>query len=315
MCPPNHFRARQDAQVPQSKLPDAGVHLQAWGCELLGTALLLLGGLSAIRIDFGPHSPLEGLSTSPRLLITGLLFAGSGSLIAISPLGRRSGAHLNPVVTLAFWTQKTVHWHDLLGYAVSQLLGALLGTGLVLLVWGHAAVRLGVTQPGSGTSPMGVVAIEMIMTALLTLAILLMTSSARTARWTPLLLWGLIAALVWQGAPYTGTSLNPARSAGPALIAPHLAHLGLYIAGPLLGSALAVASYALLRDLHTVTAKLFHDPRYPSTLASQLPTSGGSPQLPDGCSPSSPPTTGHRRDLPNWPQTQGDDGHRRPGPL
>lgn len=262
--------------VPQSKPPDAGLHLQVWGCELLGTALLLLGGLTAIRIDFGADSPLDGLSTSARLLITGLLFAGTGSLVAVSPLGRRSGAHLNPVVTLAFWTQRAVHWHDLLGYVISQLLGALLGTGLVLLLWGHAAVRLGVTQPGSGTSPIGVVALEMLMTALLILTILLMTSSARTARWTPLLLWGLIAALVWQGAPYTGTSLNPARSTGPALLTPHLAHLGLYMAGPLLGSALAISAYALLQDLHTVTPKLFHDPHYPSTLASELPTSGDS---------------------------------------
>lgn len=265
--------------MPDSKPPDAGLHLQVWDCELLGTALLLFGGLNPIWIDFGAHSPIDGLGTSARLLITGLLFAGTGSLVTISPLGRRSGAHLKPVVTLAFWTQRAVHWHDLLGYVISQLLGALLGTGLVLLVWGHAAVRLGVTQPGSRTFPVGVVAIEMLMTALLILTILLMTSSARTARWTPLLLWGLIAALVWQGAPYTGTSLNPARSAGPALLAPHLAHLGLYFAGPLLGSALAVGGYALLRDLHTVTARLFHDPHYPSTLASELPTSGDGRRL------------------------------------
>lgn len=111
--------------MPTPNQPRGGLHLQVWGCELLGTALLLPGGLSAIRLDFGTPSPLDGLGTSPRLLITGLLFAGSGSLVAISPLGRRSGAHLNPVVTLAFWTQRSVHWHDLIGYVVSQGLGAL----------------------------------------------------------------------------------------------------------------------------------------------------------------------------------------------
>lgn len=101
--------------MPGSKPPDAGLHLQVWGCEFFGTALLLFGGLTAIWIDFGAHSPIDGLGTSARLLITGLLFAGTGSLVTISPLGRRSGAHLNPVVTLAFCTQRAVHWHDLLG--------------------------------------------------------------------------------------------------------------------------------------------------------------------------------------------------------
>jgi len=96
--------------------PQPGLHLVEWSCELLGTALLLLGGLSAVCLDFGPRSPLRGLGSSVRLLLTGLLFAGTGSLLAISPLGRRSGAHLNPVVTLAFWTQRKVHPHDLAGY-------------------------------------------------------------------------------------------------------------------------------------------------------------------------------------------------------
>ncbi len=76
--------------------PQPGLHLAEWSCELLGTALLLLGGLSAVCLDFGPHSPLRGLASSVRLLLTGLLFAGTGSLLAISPLRRRSGAHLNP---------------------------------------------------------------------------------------------------------------------------------------------------------------------------------------------------------------------------
>jgi aquaporin Z len=60
-----------------------------------------------------------------RLLITGFLFACTGSLVTVSPLGRRSGAHLNPAVTLAFWTRRHVHPHDLAGYTVSQVIGAL----------------------------------------------------------------------------------------------------------------------------------------------------------------------------------------------
>ena len=94
------------------------------------------------------------------------------------------------------------------------------------------------------------------MTAALVLVVLLMTSRTRTARWTPLLLWPVIAALVWQGAPYTGTGLNPARSLGPALLAPLLGPYWVYAAGPRLGGALAVGAFALLRDRHVLTAKL-----------------------------------------------------------
>jgi len=264
-----HARADQPAAQPAR----GGPHPVEWACEAVGTAVLLLAGLSAVCLDFGPHSPLRALPTSPRLLLTGLMFAGAGSLLALSPIGRRSGAHLNPVVTAAFWTQGKIHPHDVAGYVISQLVGAVAGTAVVAVLWGHEAnaVDLGATAPGNGVSDSLAVTIEAGMSALLILVILLMTSSAATARWTPLVLWPLIATLVWQGAPYTGTSLNPARSLGPALLAPLLRPYWVYVAGPTLGGALAVAFFASLRERHVVTAKLFHDPTYTSTFASSLP--------------------------------------------
>lgn len=255
--------------------PSAGWHWPEWLCEAVGTALLLLGGLSAVFLDFGPNSPVAPHlpSSSARLLLTGLIFAGSGSLVAISPLGRRSGAHLNPAVTLAFWTQGRVHPHDLTGYVASQLIGALGATALLSVLWGRnaRALHLGATAPGHGLSAPAAAVIEMVMTAGLVLLILLMTSSSRTARWTPLATWVLVAALVWQVAPYTGTSLNPARSFGPAVLAPLLRPFWAYVVGQLSGSLLAVGIFALFRTRNTVTAKIFHDPRYTSTLGSDLP--------------------------------------------
>jgi aquaporin Z len=247
-----------------------------WGCEFLGTAILLAGGLSAVFLDFGPSSPIAPRlpSMSARLLLTGLLFAGTGSLVALSPLGRRSGAHLNPAVTLGFWTQRKVHPHDLAGYVTAQILGAITSVAVLRLVWGHTAraLHLGATQPGNGFSALDAAGLECLMTASLVLMIFFMTSSARTARWTPLGNWLLVATLVWQGAPYSGTSLNPVRSLAPALLAPETRHLWAYIAGPLTGALLAALVFSLFRTTNTLTAKLFHDPRYPSTLASELPT-------------------------------------------
>jgi aquaporin Z len=237
---------------------------------------LLGGGLSAVYLDFGPHSPVAAhlASHGARLLLTGLLFAGTGSLVALSPLGRRSGAHLNPAVTLGFFTQRKVHPHDLVGYIIAQLLGALAAVALLRAAWGHTAtaLHLGATQPGDGFSALDAAGLEAVMTAGLVLMIFFFTSSVRTARWTPLGNLALVAALVWQGAPYTGTSLNPARSLAPALLAPEPTDLWAYCVGPLSGALLAALIFSGFRDRHVLTAKLFHDPRYANTLGSELAT-------------------------------------------
>ena len=83
----------------------------------------MIGGLSAVMLDFGPGAWMKDLlpSISSRLLLTGLLFGATGSLVAVSPLGRRSGGHLNPAVTLGFWLTRTVHVQDLIGYSTAQL--------------------------------------------------------------------------------------------------------------------------------------------------------------------------------------------------
>ncbi len=118
------------------------------------------------------------------------------------------------------------------------------------VAWGHTArsLHLGATQPGRGLNALDAAGLEALMTAALVLMIFFFTSHARTARWTPLGNWLLVATLVWQGAPYTGTSLNPARSIGPALLAPQLADLWVYLAGPLAGALLAVAVFAACRN-------------------------------------------------------------------
>jgi aquaporin Z len=256
-------------------VPQAGWHWIEWLCEFAGTALLLLGGLSAVCLDFGSGSAVTRAipSHSARLLITGLLFAGTGSLVAITPWGRRSGAHLNPVVTLSFWLRGHVHPHDLVGYIGAQIAGAFAGTALIRLLWGHVAtsVKLGVTQPGRGLDAFDAALVEGLMTALLVATIFTMVASPRRARWTPLALWPTIAILVWQGAPYTGTSLNPARSLAPAAMFPLWSNFGVYLVGPVLGGLVAVAVFGFLPGVETLTAKLYHDPAYPSPFGSALP--------------------------------------------
>lgn len=249
--------------------PKGGFHWIEWGCELLGTALLLIGGLSAVTLDFMPGSPVAAVapSVSLRLLITGTLFAGTGSLVAVTPFGRRSGAHINPAVTLAFWITRHVHRDDLLGYVAAQLTGGLAGFGIAFLLWRGqlAAVHLGETVPGAGVPAAAALGLEGAMTAALVGLIFCFVSRPETARWTPVATWVLVAVFVWRVAPLTGTSLNSARSLGPDLAAGALRVYWIYVAGPLGGAALA-AGIARALDARLHTAKMFHDAAYRSTL-------------------------------------------------
>jgi aquaporin Z len=254
--------------------PRPGVHLVEWGCEAAGTMLLLVGGLSAVCLDFGRGSWVAAQvpSSSLRLLITGALFAATGSLIAVSPLGRRSGAHLNPAVTLAFRITGHVHPHDLAGYWVAQFAGALAGAWLVSVLWGGtaASIHFGVTHPGGGLSGAGALGVELLMTAILLVVILAFVSSRRLMRWTPLATWVVVTVLVWQGATHTGTSLNPARSAGPAIIAVDFSDLWVYFAGPLLAAAIVAGLVRLVPRWTPLTARMFNDVRYPTTMGTAV---------------------------------------------
>ena len=267
--------AATDPAMVAARPPMPGLHLPEWGAEFLGTMLLVLGGLSAVCLDFGPGSPVADRipSVSARLLLTGALFAGSGSLVAVSPLGRISGAHLNPAVTLAFWATGHVHRNDLAGYVAAQCAGAVTGTLLLAAVWRDTARALayGRTAPAPGVGDLAATGLETLMTLALVLTIFALVSSPRSARFTPLGTWVVVTLAVWRGAPDTGTSINPARSLGPDLVAWWFGSYWVYVAGPLLGGLLAaVAVRGLAQHRRLLTAKLFHDPRYRTVFRTRL---------------------------------------------
>jgi aquaporin Z len=272
---PRASRAVDLAAAPMAPSPQpahAGFHWRIWGAEAAGTALLVLGALSSVALVLGDGSPVAGASESVRLLLTGVLVGLTVTLIVISPLGRLSGAHLNPAVTLAFRIVGRVSGHDVVGYLLAQLAGALAGALVFRLLWGSVALSVdgGVTHPAVATP--AAIGIEVGMTGLLVAMIFVFVSRERLMRWTPLMLWLLLGVLVWQGSPYTGTSLNPARSAGPAAAFSDFADLWLYLLAPVVG---AVVVALLWQRRHPAnqpkTAKLFHDPRYPSSLRCDLP--------------------------------------------
>ena len=246
------------------------LHWPEYAAELLGTAFLVFAGVSAVVFDFGTGSPLAQVlpDAGIRRLITGRLFAGSGALVAISPLGRLSGGHINPAVSLAFWMQGKMHHLDLGGYILGQLLGAVAGSLLVVLVWGGraASVGYGTTLPGTGHPLWMVFLAEASLSFLLVLSIFVFVSHHRLMRWTPLMVWILVAVMVWLEAPISGTSLNPARSFGPALVSWLWSSHWLYWVAPPIGALLAVGAFRLLTagERDVLTGKLFHVSHYRS---------------------------------------------------
>jgi aquaporin Z len=252
-----------------------GFHWRIWAAEAAGTALMVLAILCAATLTLGDGSPLtEALpGEGARFLALGLLIGPAIALIAVSPLGRLSGAHINPAVTLGFFALGRVSRHDLAGYIAAQLGGGLAGALVARLLLPEPALRSiggAVTHPSVPAAT--AVALEAGMTAILLGVVLGFVSSERLARWTPLALVPLLTTIIWLGSPLTGASLNPARSEGPALAFGDVADLWLYLAAPCAGALAVGLAWRFAPSPRT--AKLFHDPRYPCTLATQMPAAG-----------------------------------------
>jgi len=238
--------------------------LRAYLAEFIGTALLVLIGLSAVIFINGVGSPVLRLlpGAGGRRALAGFLFGTTGCLVTLSPVGEISGAHLNPMVSVAFWLRHNMKFRNMLGYIGAQMAGAALGC-LPLLWWGAQGQSLdyGATLPGS--LPAAFVG-EAWATFCLIAVILLFTSHVRLRDFTPFTMPVLYGFLVWVEAPVSGTSTNPARSFGPALVSSIWAGYWLYWLAPLTGVLLAVLlfKFGWLKHLRSDMAKLYHFAAY-----------------------------------------------------
>jgi aquaporin Z len=228
--------------------------------EYLGTALLLLIGLSAVCADFAVRSPVVSAlpDESMRRLLTAVIFAGVLTAIVYSPLGRRSGAHLNPAVTLAFWLLGKITARSAMFYVAAQIAGGLTGAALVLALWGEWAtnVHVGATVPKAGGPFVALVA-ETAMVFLLVGVILTFVDRPRLMALTGVAAGTLVAVFVFVEAPVSGASLNPARTLGPAVVGGTFTDLWVYLVGPPLGALLVALLYRHRRST-VACGKLFH---------------------------------------------------------
>jgi len=245
------------------------LHWSEYLSEFFGTAIMMAIGIGAVVFMWSAGSVMtEVIPSEPwRRLATGVLFAGGGTAVVLSPLGQRSGGHLNPAMTLAFWLRGKITHTDAAMYVLAQTLGAVLGVLIVEAVAGEAAatVNLGMTTPGLGYSATVALAAELVITFSLIFLVFWAVDRRSVAPFTPYLAGVLIAFLVMIEAPISGTSLNPARSLAPAALMGMFDHLWLYFVGPIVGAVLAVGVYRGIGGEKTATgcAKLHHTDQYP----------------------------------------------------
>jgi len=228
--------------------------------EFLGTALLLLGGLSLVIFMFGSGSPMAKLIPEVKLrqVITGFLFGSIGASIALSPIGKLSGAHINPAVTMVFWLFKKIEGRLAITYILAQMTGAIAGC-LPLLLWGSLgrSIDFGVTIPGAGYSLQTVLLGEVITTFSMVSLLVIFIGFRKIRQFTPYMFPFLYSIMVPLEAVISGTSTNPARSLGPAVISGQWEGWWIYLAGPMAGALLASLACSLLAKRITI-AKLYH---------------------------------------------------------
>lgn len=236
------------------------LHWREYSAEFLGTALLLLFGLSLVILIFGDGSPVAQIipNFKIRQMITGFLFGSIGALIAISPIGKVSGAHVNPVVTLAFRLMGKLNVRTTLGYIIVQLAGAVVGSW-PLLIWGSLgkSVAFGATLPGQGYDTITVLIGEIVTTFALIVALCVFLGFRRIRPYTPLMIPFLYAVMVPLEASISGTSTNPARTFGPAIVSGQWGGWWIYWIGPIVGMLAGILGCSFLVRRIEV-AKLYH---------------------------------------------------------
>jgi aquaporin Z len=206
--------------------------------EVLGTFLLVLAGAGAVVVG----AVAGGISRAAAVTVPGLTV-----MAVILFMGGVSGAHLNPVVTIAFALRRDFPWRRCFGYVLAQLVGAALACAFLLAVFGDKG-KLGATLPGPGIHDWQALLIELVLTAGLVSTILGTSSTAQNVGpLSALAVGGYIALAGLWSSPISGASMNPARSFGPDAIRGDFTSYWVYVVGPLLGALVAVGFAYVLR--------------------------------------------------------------------
>jgi len=211
--------------------------------ECIGTMILVFMGCGSAMV--------LGCDAAGGHLAVALAF-GLAIVATAYVIGGISGCHINPAVSLAMWMRKKLDTKDFLGYVLSQVVGAVIGAALLklLTVFGVADLTGGLGSNGvAGAGGFaGALVVEVILTFIFIFTILGVTSDDSKGSVAGIVIGLTLAFVHIVGIPLTGTSVNPARSIGPALFAggDALRYIWVFILGPLVGAALAATVFRAL---------------------------------------------------------------------
>lgn len=271
--------------------------------EGIGTFFLVFFAVGVATLSFGFGA--TGSSVSAGVVATALAF-GLVLLALAYTLGPLSGCHVNPAVTLGFVVSGRMPISEAIGYWTAQFIGGITGA---LALWGvlsgspeYSRTRTGLGADGWGPLSMvhldGAAAfgVEVILTLLFVSVVLTVTSRGGTPGFAGLIIGLTLTVVHLIGIPLTGTSVNPARSLGPALVVGGTAlnQVWLFIVAPLIGGALAAGLYKFLAAEPAKVTLVELDAevaaRSVDAPALEEPPGGASVSQPDG--PARPRTTG-----------------------
>jgi aquaporin Z len=223
--------------------------MKKYAAELVGTFVLVFGGVGSAVLA-GTHIGFSGVAFAFGLSLLAMVYA----------IGPISGCHINPAVTLGILIARKIGVKDAVLYMVAQVIGAIVAAALLLFVAqgaaggydphaaGFGANGYGMHSPG-GYSLGACFLAEVILTAFLVITVLGSTDLAAPVGFAGIPI-GLVLVLIHLvGIPITNTSVNPARSIGPALFVGGWAiqQLWLFIVAPFIGAVLAAVIYAIIR--------------------------------------------------------------------
>jgi aquaporin Z len=211
------------------------MNAQKYLAELIGTFILVgVGSLSIVA---------AGATGAPVLAVVPFGF-GFGLLAAIVAVGHVSGGHFNPAVTVAAYLDRRIGVNDSIAYVIAQAVGAILASTLVLVVAGDRSYVAGTANaPGADVSIAAAFLVEVVLSALFVLVILNVTR--RDPGHALFVIPLTLTVIHFAGIPFSGASVNPARSLGPALVGGELDALWIYLTAPFVGAVIGWAASRL----------------------------------------------------------------------